>query len=138
MRVLILTVVLYSGWALTGCGGGSKSSTALPKDPVYSLRGGVTYDDGDPLAYASVALGGSPLGSITDANGRFEIENLRAGSYRLTVLYLGYRSQPVALNTAETETITRTVEMMRDQSLGKAVADSLLPVTVSFELQRSR
>ncbi len=46
--------------------------------------------NGQPLAFANVAIKGTTIGSVTDADGVFTILNVQPGSYTLTLLYIGY------------------------------------------------
>lgn len=46
-----------------------------------------------PLAGAHVSVTGTGIGTVTDANGRFIIENLLQGTYDLSFSYMGYTTQ---------------------------------------------
>jgi outer membrane receptor protein involved in Fe transport len=55
----------------------------------------------DPLDYATVTLyrqnGKAPVnGALTDGKGSFKIENVGAGSYKLTVTFLGYPTKTIS------------------------------------------
>jgi hypothetical protein len=43
-----------------------------------------------PLAFANVILEGTSLGSASDNEGRFRIENIEAGTYTIFASYMGY------------------------------------------------
>lgn len=125
-----VAVVVLLGMTV-GCG-----STAPPPGSAgqYAMTGVVTGSDGAPLVYASVALTGSPLGSVTDRSGRFAIDRIRSGSYGFTVIYLGYRSSPYPIRMEATEERTVTLDMRRDPALGEAQVDSLASVSVSYRI----
>ncbi|EMR02461.1 TonB-dependent receptor [Cesiribacter andamanensis] len=53
------------------------------------LYGSVRAESG-PLEFASVGIPGSPWGTYTDADGRYRIEGIPAGSYQLQVSLVGY------------------------------------------------
>jgi len=57
------------------------------------LEGRVLDARKQPLAGANVALVGAPLGAIADADGRYSILNIPAGTYSVKVSLIGY--QPV-------------------------------------------
>ena len=115
-----------------GCG----STTPPPRSAVgrFAMTGTVTGSDGAPLVYASVALVGSPLGSVTDDSGRFAISRIRSGSYGFTVMYLGYRSHPDPIRVEVPGEGTVTLDMWRDPALGEAPLDSLASVSVSYQI----
>jgi iron complex outermembrane receptor protein len=58
-----------------------------------SLKGTVTTSDNKPAAMVSVALKGTSKGTMTDDAGRFEIKNVKPGSYTLTVSYVGLKTE---------------------------------------------
>ena len=43
-----------------------------------------------PLAFANVILEGTSMGSASDNEGRFRIENIEAGTYTIFASYMGY------------------------------------------------
>ena len=70
-----------------------------------SLRGKVTdRSDGKPVAYASVSIEGTTIGTVTDADGLFTLSGIPAGSRIVSVSLLSYarfRSAPLDLGAGE-------------------------------------
>ena len=64
---------------------------------VHYISGTVVDKDGEPLLGANINLKGTYLGSTTDANGYYRIENIDPGKYVLMVSYIGYRSQEIEM-----------------------------------------
>ena len=64
------------------------------------LRGTVKSVSGEVLPYAAVIIKGTPNGTITNAEGRYEIA-LAPGSYTVVFQFLGFQSvqKPVEVNT---------------------------------------
>ena len=64
--------------------------TTLFAQSVGNLRGTVRDANGDALPGASVIVTGSTLGTPTDINGAYLLQNIPAGQQSITVRYLGY------------------------------------------------
>jgi hypothetical protein len=127
----VAVAVLGSG--LYACG--SAGMPNLPPSSDYTISGRVEGSDGSPLAYASLALAGSPLGTLADGQGNFGFNGVRSGTYGLTVIYLGFRSNAVRFTVPGASDSTATVNTARDAELGPALVDSLGPVTVSYQVR---
>ena len=56
------------------------------------LRGVVSSADGQPLVGANVIVDGTTKGAATDADGKYTILNVEAGTYSVTASYIGYQS----------------------------------------------
>lgn len=125
----MLAAVIWSGCAGSGGSGGDPGAR-------YRLEGQVVDEAGAPLRYAAVVLGGSPLGGVTSTDGRFDIDDLRPGRYGLTIIYLGFRSQPRVLDVPGVDEDAFLLPMRRDPSAGPAAADSLAPVQVTYRQTR--
>ena len=68
----------------------------------YTLTGDVfDIDTGERIPYATVAVSATPLGTATDANGHFTINNIPADTCTLQVRYIGYRTKWVSLSPTE-------------------------------------
>ena len=71
----------------------------------FTLKGTVKNETGERLIGANLMVSNSFSGSTTDVNGAFIFKNLKAGSYQLTVSYIGYEKQ------------TKEVKLTVDQTL---------------------
>ncbi|WP_412060979.1 carboxypeptidase-like regulatory domain-containing protein [Rubrivirga sp. IMCC45206] len=73
-----------------------------------AVVGTVRDADGAPLPGASVVLSGTTRGAATDAEGRFRIERLTPGAYRVVASMLGYTSavEPVRVDDGGTARIS--------------------------------
>src|SRR5687768_4023138 len=69
-----------------------------------SVGGSILSDQGQPLEFANVSLKGTALGSATDQDGKFSIDNVPAGNHTLMVSSIGY------------STVTRSVTVHSDQT----------------------
>ncbi len=65
-----------------------------------SIQGVVFDNQGEPLIGVSISIIGTTKGTITDIDGKFNIE-VDAISTKLTFMYLGYLSQTVEVNTSK-------------------------------------
>jgi TonB-linked SusC/RagA family outer membrane protein len=67
------------------------SLTAMAQDKTnFTLKGKVT-DGTDPVIGASVVIGSTSLGSITDVDGNYTIQGqITEGTYKVTVSFIGY------------------------------------------------
>ncbi len=62
------------------------------------ITGTVTDGKSGPIVGASVQIKGTTTGATTDANGKFVIKKLEAGSYTLIVTYIGFISKEVVVD----------------------------------------
>ncbi|MEO6681850.1 MAG: TonB-dependent receptor [Ginsengibacter sp.] len=56
------------------------------------VRGSVSTNDGQPVAWVTVLVKNSGIATITDENGSFSLKNLKPGEYTLVVSYSGFQS----------------------------------------------
>ena len=62
---------------------------------AVDLTGTITDIDGAPLPGANISVlapGQEPAGSVAGLDGRYSVVDLAAGSYKLRVTYIGYRT----------------------------------------------
>ncbi len=77
----------------------------------------------EPLIGAVVKLESTTIGTTTDMNGEFQLNNLKQGVYGITVSYLSYVTkniQPIAVNKSETSALIISLQKTSNQ-LGMAV-----------------
>ncbi|TGE09907.1 TonB-dependent receptor [Hymenobacter fodinae] len=68
-----------------------------------SIRGQVLAE-GKPLELATVVLSGSGMGTATDAQGRYELQQVSAGSQELVISSIGFQSQRQRLTVVAGQT----------------------------------
>ncbi|HEY6951143.1 MAG TPA: TonB-dependent receptor, partial [Bacteroidota bacterium] len=66
---------------------------------------------GDPLPAASVILSGTGFGAASDADGKYVIRNVIAGSYTLRASYVGYKTLETQVEVKEGEDITKDLKL---------------------------
>lgn len=66
----------------------------------------------DPLVGATVSVRGTSQGAVTGSDGSFEISGLTAGTYEVSVTYIGYRgiTQSVTLRNGQTTEVSFAME----------------------------
>ncbi|NET39125.1 MAG: TonB-dependent receptor, partial [Cyanothece sp. SIO1E1] len=108
------------------------SLLSLQLDAQAILRGNV-YDQetGEPIAFGTVRLLDTDLGTNTDLNGFFSLGNVPAGSYTLVVTYIGYDSLTAAVQLQEGKIEYRQLRLQSN-------AVNLSTVDVSAERERAR
>jgi iron complex outermembrane receptor protein len=75
-KLIALTMLLSFSWSQTS----------------GKIRGTVSSSDGQPLVGANVVVTGTAKGAATDGDGSYTILNVDAGTYSVTVSYIGYQS----------------------------------------------
>ena len=75
-KLVALTMLLSLSWSQTS----------------GKVRGTVSSADGQPLVGANVIIDGTAKGAATDGDGGYTILNVDAGTYSVTVSYIGYQS----------------------------------------------
>lgn len=68
------------------------------------VKGGV-MDGGEPLIGATVVVGNTTTGTITDFDGNYQL-SLEAGTYNINVSYIGYSDQSREVTVDEGRTVT--------------------------------
>lgn len=66
-------------------------SARIMAQELFSIRGTVTDEKGEPLFGASIAIHELKTGTATDKSGEFIIEGVAPGQYHLHISYLGYQ-----------------------------------------------
>lgn len=87
------------------------SSKTLTKTGKERHITGVVFDDIDePLFGASVAIPGTSFGTVTDANGRFEL-TIPSGIGDITVSYIGMNTQKVTVTSGRPITVRMSADI---------------------------
>ena len=135
MRNSFLTIVCML--ILTIPGALSAQSTVKVTGRVLDAR------TGTPLNDAHVSVTGTGFGAVTDALGRYSIENVPAGEYRLRVSYVGYKTELSEWIRIESDHITTldfflTVQPIESEELVVEAApyraENVIDATAAMEI----
>ena len=75
--------------------------TVFAQNSTATLSGQVKSEEGEPLPGATISLVDRPAGATTDAKGSYHLDRLAAGTYAVTVSFLGYQkfTKAIAVKT---------------------------------------
>ncbi|PEN04995.1 hypothetical protein CRI93_14130 [Longimonas halophila] len=79
-----------------------------------TLTGRVTQTDGTPLPGVQVVLQGTPIGTTTDTEGRYTIEDIEAGTYTVRATFLGYAPAQAEVTIEADATVEQNFELRED------------------------
>lgn len=93
--------------------------------PVISLaqgtgiiKGKITdKKTGEPLVGASVLIKGTYTGTITDANGNYQLTKVKAGSYDLVSQFISYSKSQKSVTVTAGQTATVNFTLSQDSSV---------------------
>jgi len=69
------------------------ANASVAQETGYSIRGQISIQGSSDLEGAMVALSGTPLYTLTQTDGQFELKSVPPGSYQLEVYHSGYESE---------------------------------------------
>jgi len=75
------------------------------------LSGQITTSTGEALPGATIQVAELELGTSTDQDGRFELRNIPAGDYALTVRFIGYQTMEESVTVRAGETVSVDVAL---------------------------
>jgi TonB-dependent starch-binding outer membrane protein SusC len=87
------------------------SSTRAPSQAVGTVSGLVTGAGGSPVVGASVAIAGSTRGAQTDAQGRYTITGIPAGSRTVRATFAGFAEVSRTVTVVAGQTATLNVQL---------------------------
>lgn len=98
-----------------------------------AIAGTVTSELGDPLAGAQVFIPGTGLGAITDAEGRYRLEDVPAGDVELRVELIGHRPTSREVSVESGQVTTANFELV----VTPVTMDELVATITGTEVRRS-
>lgn len=78
------------------------------------VSGTVKTNDGQPAAFVNVYLKGTSRGTVTDAQGNFELTKVKAGSYTLMASFVGLKSKSEGIQVADNQNVTISFVLEED------------------------
>ncbi|SFE00190.1 TonB-dependent receptor [Spirosoma endophyticum] len=82
----------------------------LPAWAQFAITGKVSEADGGTLPGAAITIEGTYKGTFTDANGVFQLTNLKTGQLSIHVSLLGFETQTQTLDLTQNTNITVTLQ----------------------------
>src|SRR5581483_6129304 len=74
----------------------SQAQNTIMATPSGEIKGHISNEKGEPLAGANIVVKRTGKGTITDANGNFELSNLTNDDV-ITISYVGYQPQSIKI-----------------------------------------
>ena len=109
-------------------------TTALFAQKGGTVRGKVLdAENGEPIAFSTVAVEGTTLGTTTDLDGFYSITNIPAGEYNLLVTYVGYADFRLPVKVSNGSIIYENVQI----STGEGVDLETVTVSAAKEMATS-
>lgn len=73
---------------------------------LNSIKGKIT-SNGKPLPYVNVYLKNTKIGTSSNENGFFELQNIENGVYTIVASSIGFKSKSAKINVKNASTITK-------------------------------
>lgn len=82
-----------------------------------TLTGTVTDELSEPLIGATVFLEGTSVGTVTDLDGNYRVENITPGTYQVAISFVGYKKAVNTMSFAAGETKTLSLQLEEDATI---------------------
>lgn len=133
-RTLLLLTFILSIGTVSAQGLGASAPATVTGRITGSVVDSITRT---PIDYATIAVGRagttrSTNGALTDEKGAFKVENIAAGSYRVTIAFLGYKTKTI--DSVKTTAAKPDINLGRIQlapnakALGEVVITGTTPI----------
>jgi outer membrane receptor for ferrienterochelin and colicins len=95
-----------------------------------TISGKITTENGDEIPYANVYLKKTKIGTSSNDQGFYELNNVSKDIYTLIVSSIGYKTKSIKINITIANKTTRNITLLEDNSLDEIViSGTLRPVT---------
>lgn len=114
------------------------TSAVFAQDGTGIVRG-VIYDkdNGEPVTFANVFLGGTSKGTTSDINGFFNLVDVPNGEYTLFGTFIGYDTASVQIKVRDGQVTTQTLYMQESATQLTAVNVSARKIEKTTEVKIS-
>ncbi|WP_084399348.1 TonB-dependent receptor [Pseudotamlana agarivorans] len=106
MKQLLVVMLIWGTWFTQSVWSQDKKSG--------HLQGTVTTENKTPLIGVDVVLLQTGIGSITNAEGGYKIQNLPEGTYTVQFSYIGFVTQKITVAIKANETVTENISLTED------------------------
>lgn len=89
------------------------------------IRGVVRTSDGNPLPFATIQIAGTTHGTVADAEGRYSIGGLKAGTYEVTVSAMGHNPLKMTVTVTDGFAEANFTVTENDRQLSEVVVTAL-------------
>ena len=96
------------------------SATCFFSANANSIKGKITADNNEPLAFANVYIKGTTNGTTANADGNYKLE-VKPGNYEIVFKYIGYKTLVKEINLDADEIIFDAVMTKENYSLKEVV-----------------
>ncbi|WP_298781297.1 TonB-dependent receptor [uncultured Polaribacter sp.] len=97
-----------------------------------TITGKITSKNGDALLYVNIYLKKTKIGTSSNEEGFYEIQNIPKGNYNLIISSIGYKTKSVKIAIKNNDKLVRNFSLEEDYSLDEiVVSGTLRPVTKS-------
>ncbi|MFK7905801.1 MAG: TonB-dependent receptor [Chitinophagales bacterium] len=105
----------------------------------HTIFGTVTTEEADPIVGANIVLTNTFGGTVTDENGQFRLENLRAGTYQIKISFIGfqtYKKEIELIEDIELRVALPIAEILSDEVIVASTRASKNTATTYSELNK--
>lgn len=96
----------------------------------------VSSEDGEPVVGASVLVTGTTVGTITDADGKFKLDNIPASGKTLMISYIGMKTVEVPIAAGEISVVLRPDSELLDEIVVTAQGLSRKEKSLGYSTQK--
>ncbi|MGD9993633.1 MAG: TonB-dependent receptor [Salinivirgaceae bacterium] len=100
---------------------------AMLAQAQFLIKGTVTDAQGLPLVGAAIQIQGTLAGTVSNADGVFQLKGIHKGTHELSASYLGYEKQSLSLNVTKDTTVAfmlPALAIMADEVIVKSTRAS--------------
>jgi outer membrane receptor for ferrienterochelin and colicins len=97
---------------------------------AQTISGKISAKNGEEIPYANVYLKQTKIGTSSNENGFYELNNVPKGTYSLIISSIGYQTKSIKINIIDDKKINQNITLLDDNSLDEiVVSGTLRPVS---------
>ena len=91
-------------------------STQLVHGQLYQLTGQVIDEKEVPLAFATISIDGTDLGTVSKDDGSFIINNIPNNTFKVAISFLGYNTIHKTVNLESSNSLDLQIQLLPDEN----------------------